>query len=160
MATQWLDAEERRAWLRLVMVLELMPGVLDTQLRRDADLSHFDYFVLAGLSEAPGRVLRMTTLAALSHATLPRLSHVVSRLEDRGYVERRPCEADRRAINVVLTDAGWDKVVATAPSHVEHVRHHVVDALSSEQLGQLAEICDAVLGRIPHATQMLEARGL
>ena len=55
MEKRWLTDDERVAWVRLAAVLELLPGVLDTQLRRDADLSHFEYFVLAMLSEAPGR---------------------------------------------------------------------------------------------------------
>ena len=79
---RWLDADERAAWLRLVAVVELLPGVLDAQLRRDAGLTHFEYFVLAMLSEAPERTLRMTALAHRTNATLPRLSHVVQRLED------------------------------------------------------------------------------
>jgi DNA-binding MarR family transcriptional regulator len=158
MEPRWLDADERAAWLRLVMLLELMPGVLDAQLRRDADLSHFEYFVLAMLSEAPERTLRMTGLATMTNATLPRLSHVVSRLEDRGYVERRPCPQDRRATNAVLTADGWDKVVEAAPGHAGHVREQVVDALSREQLTELAEICDAMLARIPAAQQMIRAR--
>src|ERR1700712_1786840 len=153
MEPRWLDADERAAWLRFVMLLELMPGVIDAQLRRDADLSHFEYFVLAMLSEAPGRVLRMTGLATMTNATLPRLSHVVSRLEERGYVERRPCPEDRRATNAVLTARGWDKVVQAAPGHAGHVRAQVVDALSREQLAELAEICDAMLARIPAAQQ-------
>ena len=132
--------------------------MLDTQLRRDADLSHFEYFVLAMLSEAPERTLRMTALATLTNSTLPRLSHVVSRLEQRGYVERKPCPQDRRATNAVLTTQGWDKVVDSAPGHVDHVRGQVVDALSREQLAELAEICDAVLARIPVAQQMIRAR--
>jgi DNA-binding MarR family transcriptional regulator len=158
MEPRWLDADERAAWLRLVMLLELMPGVLDTQLRRDADLSHFEYFVLAMLSEAPERTLRMTGLATMTNATLPRLSHVVSRLEDRGYVERKPCPQDRRATNAVLTAQGWDKVVDAAPGHAGHVREQVVDALSREQLSELADICDAMLARIPAAQQMIRAR--
>jgi DNA-binding MarR family transcriptional regulator len=158
MEPRWLDADERAAWLRLVMLLELMPGVLDAQLRRDADLSHFEYFVLAMLSEAPEHTLRMTGLATMTNATLPRLSHVVSRLEDRGYVERRPCPQDRRATNAVLTGEGWDKVVGAAPGHAGHVREQVVDALSREQLAELAEICDAILARIPAAQQMIRAR--
>ena len=158
MATKWLDEHERAAWLRFVMLLELMPGVLDAQLRRDAALSHFEYFVLAMLSESPGRTLRMTGLATLTNATLPRLSHVVSRLEGRGYVERRPCPEDRRATNATLTDAGWDKVVEAAPRHVGHVRDQVVDALSHEQLTQLAEICNAILARIPAAQEILRVR--
>ena len=65
-------------------VLELLPGVLDSQLRRDAELTHYEYYVMAMLSEAPKRTLRMTALARRTNATLPRLSHVVKRLEELG----------------------------------------------------------------------------
>jgi DNA-binding MarR family transcriptional regulator len=83
--------------------------VLDTQLRRDAGLTHFEYYCLAMLSEAPERTLRMTALAQQANATLPRLSHVVRKLEERGLVERFPCPEDARATNARLTPAGWDK---------------------------------------------------
>jgi DNA-binding MarR family transcriptional regulator len=146
--TTWLTEEERVAWVRLAAVLELLPGVLDTQLRRDAALSHFEYFVLAMLSEAPERTLRMTSLATRTNATLPRLSHVVRRLEDRGLVRRFPCSEDRRATNAQLTDAGWATVVDAAPGHVANVRAQVIDALDGEQVRQLAAITEAILGRI------------
>src|SRR6478672_13484104 len=137
MDTQWLDDAQHAAWVKLVAVVELLPGVLDTQLRRDAGLTHFEYFVLAMLSEAPERTLRMTSLAQRTNATLPRLSHVVRRLEERGLVRRMPCPEDGRATNAQLTAAGWTKVVETAPGHVANVRRHVVDALSAEQVAQL-----------------------
>ena len=156
METRWLDAEERAAWLRLVAVVELLPGVLDAQLRRDAGLSHFDYFVLAMLSEAPDRSLRMTALAHRTNATLPRLSHVIQRLESRGLVERFPCLEDRRATNARLTDAGWDAVVVAAPCHVDTVRAHVLDPLSPAQLRQLAAIGDALLTRLDPDGRMSE----
>ena len=146
--TQWLDQTEREAWLRLIAVVELLPGVLDQQLRSAAGLTHFEYYVLAMLSEAPDRTLRMTGLAQRTNATLPRLSHVVRRLEDRGLVERFPCPEDGRATNARLTDPGWDAVVAAAPGHVDTVRHHVLDPLTSEQLDQLREIGDALLSRL------------
>src|SRR4051812_8925102 len=146
--TKWLTDEERVAWVRLAAVLELLPGVLDTQLRRDAGLSHFEYFVLAMLSEAPERTLRMTSLADRTNATLPRLSHVVRRLEDRGLVRRFPCPQDGRATNAQLTDAGWTTVVDAAPGHVANVREQVIDALDGEQVRQLGEIAEAILGRI------------
>ncbi len=117
--TDWLDDEQQAAWVRLIAMVELLPGVLDTQLRRDADLTHFEYFLLAMLSEAPQRTLRMTALALRTNATLPRLSHVVRRLEERGLVERFPCPEDGRATNARLTEAGWTKVVDTAPGHVD-----------------------------------------
>ncbi len=134
--------------MRVAAVLELLPGVLDSQLRRDAELTHFEYYVLAMVSEAPQRTLRMTSLARQTNATLPRLSHVVRRLEDRGLVERFPCPQDARATNVRLTAAGWVKVRKTAPGHAANVRQHVIDALTPDQIAQLTESADAVLGRL------------
>ena len=154
---RWLDPDERRAWLRLVMLLELLPGVLDSQLRRDATLTHFEYTVLAMLSEAPGGTLRMTALAARSNATLPRLSHVVTRLTSRDLVAREQAPDDGRAIDVTLTHEGLAVLVAAAPGHVENVRQHVLDALTPEQVAQLAAISEAVLATIPGAGTMLGA---
>ena len=148
MEPRWLDDEERAAWLRLVAVVELLPGALDAQLRHDSGLSHFEYLVLAMLSEAPERSLRMTSLAHRTNGTLPRLSHVIARLEGRGLVERFPCPQDRRATNARLTDEGWDVVVAAAPGHVEAVRRTVLDPLSRTQLRQLSSIGEAVLSRL------------
>jgi DNA-binding MarR family transcriptional regulator len=146
--TQWLTREQLAAWVRLTAVLELLPAALDSQLRRDAQLTHFDYYVLAMLSEAPQRTLRMTALAASTTATLARLSHVVQRLEGRGLVERFPCPEDRRATNARLTEAGWQKVRESAPGHVAIVRKSVIDALTPEQVTQLAAITDAILRRL------------
>jgi DNA-binding MarR family transcriptional regulator len=148
MDTPWLDRRRLRAWIRLVGLLELLPSVLDAQLRRDAGLTHFEYYVLAMLSEAPGRTLRMSELARQTNATLPRLSHVISRLEERGLVERFPSPEDRRATNARLTAAGWAKVQTAAPGHVATVRHHVIDALTDEQIDQLADIGEAILARL------------
>lgn len=148
MQTQWLTKDELAAWVRLYTVIELLPNVLDSQLRRDADLTSFEYYVLAMLSEAPDRTLRMTALAAQTSATLPRLSHVVKRLEARGLMERFPCPEDGRATNARITDGGRRKIQETAPGHVANVRRHVIDALTTEQLGQLRGIADALLGRL------------
>ena len=148
MDVRWLSDEELAAWIRLVGVVELLPGTLDAQLRRDADLTHYEYYVLAMLSEAPDRTLRMTALADRTNATLPRLSHVVRRLEERGLVERSACPQDGRATNARLTDSGWRKLRDTAPGHVATVREHVIDALTPEQVGQLSEIADALLQRL------------
>ena len=148
METEWLDDEERAAWLRLIAVVELLPGVLDAQLRTSSGLTHFEYYVLAMLSEAPERTLRMTALALRTNATLPRLSHVVKRLEDRRLVERFPCPEDGRATNARLTEAGWDAVVEAAPGHVTTVRRNVLDPLTREQVAQLRDIGDALLTRL------------
>ena len=145
---QWLTADQLCAWKKLIAVVELLPGALESALRRDADLSHFDYFTLAMLSEAPRRTLRMTALASLTSSTLARLSHVVSRLEQRGFVRRVPCPQDRRATNAVLTAKGWAKVVATAPGHVATVRQHVIDPLTATDVADLDRIMGRILGTL------------
>ena len=146
--TRWLSDDEQRSWVRFAAVLELLPAALDLQLTRDEHLTHFDYFTLAMLSETPGRTLRTSALAARTNATLPRLSRVLTRLEEAGFVARTPCPEDRRATNVTLTDAGWDKVVRAAPGHVEHVRSLVLDALTPAQIEQLGEISAALLTKL------------
>jgi DNA-binding MarR family transcriptional regulator len=145
---QWLTPDELRAWIKFVATVELLPGVLDSQLQRDAGLTHFEYFVLAMLSEAPDRTLRMTALAARTNSTLPRLSHVVSRLEKRGYLARTPCEEDRRATNTTLTEEGWNKVVATAPGHVTTVRENVIAPLDATDITDLERIMGKLLGTL------------
>ena len=142
--TTWLTAEQLGAWKKLVAVVELLPGTLEAQLRRDSNLTHFEYFTLAMLSEAPDRTLRMTALAARTNATLPRLSHVVSRLEARGLVARVACAQDGRATNATLTEAGYATVVDAAPGHVATVREHVIEPLTATDVADL----DRIMGRI------------
>ncbi|HTU75572.1 MAG TPA: MarR family transcriptional regulator [Trebonia sp.] len=142
---RWLSADEQAAWRQLVQLLFRLPGALDAELQRDAGISSFEYMVLSGLSEADNRTLRMSDLAVMAAGSLSRLSHVVSRLEKRGWVRREPCPGDGRFVNAVLTDEGWAKVVATAPGHVESVRRLVVDALSGQELSALGGACGQIL---------------
>jgi len=125
-----------------------LPVALERQLERDADLTHFEYFVLALLSEADGRTLRLSHLAAQADASLSRLSHVVTRLERRGLVRREPCPEERRATNAVLTDDGLALVVATAPGHVAEVRRRVFDGLTARDVADLARIADRIAARV------------
>lgn len=146
--TRWLSTEESAAWVRLVALAELLPGALDAQLLRDAGITHFEYVALMALAVAPERTMRMTELAARTNATLPRLSHVARRLEERGLIRRFPCPTDRRATNATVTEAGLQLIADAAPGHVETVRSQVLDALTPEQLQQLYSIAGAVLARL------------
>jgi DNA-binding MarR family transcriptional regulator len=142
---EWLSDEQQRAWRSFVALLIRLPAALDAQFQKDAGISQFDYLVLSSLSEAPDRTLRMSELAALASGSLSRLSHVVSRLEARGWVRREPCGGDGRFINAVLTEEGWQKVVATAPGHVAAVRSLLINTLTEEELLALGAISERVL---------------
>src|SRR3954447_17468645 len=137
---RWLEEEEMAAWLALAGLLIRLPTALDAQLLRDAGISHFDYTVMAMLSMSPERTMRMSELAAVANGSLSRLSRVVDRLERRGWVFRRPDPSDGRFTLAILTQEGWDKVVASAPGHVEAVRRFVFDALTKAQVRQLGDI--------------------
>ncbi|MBL7489621.1 MarR family transcriptional regulator [Frankia sp. AgB1.9] len=137
---RWLADEEMQVWLTLAKVLVRLPAALDDQLQRDAGVSHFEYQVLAMLSEAPERTLRMSTLAVFANGSLSRLSHVAGRLEKAGWIRRAPDPTDGRYTLAILTDAGRDKVVATAPGHVAAVRALVFDPLTRTQQRQLGDI--------------------
>ena len=145
---RWLDAEERQAWLALASALNRLPAALDAQLRRDAGISHFEYQVLALLSEAPDRTLRMSALATLAEGSLPRLSQVVARLEQPGWVRRTPDPADGRYTLATLTDQGLAKVTEAAPGHVQEVRRLVFDPLTKTQSRQLREISRRIMRAI------------
>ena len=146
--TPWLDAEERQAWLSLIAVALQLGPALDAQLRRDAGISHFEYTVMSALSESPERTLRMSDLAALADGSLSRLSQVVTRLENNGWVRRSPDPTDGRYTLATLTDTGMAKVVDAAPGHVREVRRVVIDPLTRAQLRQLSVIGQRLLGAL------------
>jgi DNA-binding MarR family transcriptional regulator len=143
--TRWLTAAEQRVWRQFLTACQSLFGGIDAQLLRDSGLPHGYYEILVHLSEAPGRALRMSQLATASTFSKSRLSHAVSRLEERGWVTRQDCETDRRGQVALLTDAGFAVLEAAAPAHVEQVRRLLMDVLTPEQVAQLGEISAAMI---------------
>jgi DNA-binding MarR family transcriptional regulator len=135
-----LSGEDLETWAALATVLEWLPAALDTQLQRDADLTHFEYGVLFALAGASGCTLRMSILASYANSSLSRLSRAASRLEVRGWVRRTTDPSDGRYTLAVLTDAGLRKVDEATPGHVPTVRRLVLDPLTEPQTRQLREI--------------------
>jgi DNA-binding MarR family transcriptional regulator len=145
---KWLDDQQLEAWLRFARVLVALPAELDSEMQRRAGITQFEYGVLARLSEAPGRTMRISTLAEDACGSLSRLSHLINRLERRGWIRRELDPEDGRYTNAILTGEGYAKVVATAPGQVEVVRRLVVDAVTPAQLRQLGDISARIMGRI------------
>jgi DNA-binding MarR family transcriptional regulator len=145
---RWLDEAEMRAWLGLLRVVMLLPGALDRQLRQDAGLTHASYMVLAVLSDAEDRSMRMSELARVTATSQSRLSHSVAALEQRGWVQRRPCPQDGRGQVATLTDAGVQVLVDTAPGHAEKVRSLVFDPLGPADVEHLSDLAARLVGRL------------
>lgn len=142
---EWLTDDEQRIWRQWLVVVTGLPAALDRQLRQDSDLSLQDFEVLVALSDAEGRRLRMSPLAARLSRERTRLSHHVGRMEQRGLVCREACDSDRRCSELVLTDTGRDALEAAAPGHVRAVRDLVFDPLSAADTAALDQITDKLV---------------
>ncbi|ORI26565.1 MarR family winged helix-turn-helix transcriptional regulator [Rhodococcus sp. 1168] len=130
---RWLDEDQQAMWQDLLTVVIALPTLLDRQLERDSETSNFEYGVLARLSMADDLTMRLSDLAAQCNSSQPRLSKVMVRFEQRHWVTRRSDPANGRYTLATLTDAGLQKVVESAPGHVERVRELVFDPLSGAQ---------------------------
>ena len=146
--TRWLSPEQQQHWRAYIAASTLLQDRLSRELQAAHGITMADYEILVRLSEAPDRRLRMSQLASHTLASRSRLSHQVDRLEKTGLVERQACEDDRRGANAVLTETGWNLLVAAAPTHVEGVRRHLVDLLTDDQFAQLGAALGIVAGHL------------
>ena len=142
---RWLDAEEQRAWRAWLYSSQLLQDRLDRELSQATGISHAYYEILVALSETEGRMMRMSELADRCLSSRSRLSHAVSRLEERGWVRRQVCPDDGRGQLAVLTDAGFAALESAARVHVEGVRTHLFDQLTPEQVEHMRDLGETLL---------------
>lgn len=141
--SDWLNPDEMRAWRAYIVASRRLYEALERDLAAHG-LSMADYEVIAYLSEAPDRRARMSELAEASLLSRSRLSHRMKVLEEAGIVRRESCNDDRRGAFAVLTEKGWQTIVAAAPDHVASVRSRFIDLLSKEEHAALATIFERV----------------
>jgi len=145
---RWLSDSEQETWRAFLRASRLLEVALDAQMQQEQQMPTAHYLILAMLSEADGRQLRMRDLAASTQSSRSRLTHAVDRLEQRGLVERHSCPDDRRGQVAVLTVAGWRVVAKAAPLHVDRVRQVVFDVLSPDEVVALGRISERIAGAL------------
>jgi DNA-binding MarR family transcriptional regulator len=156
--TRWLDEDQQRSWRALMMGMTLLLDRLDDDLRRSCDLSLVEYDVLVRLSERPGRQMRMAQLAdALAHSR-SRVTHTIARMEHAGLVQRASSPEDGRGVVATMTDKGHDLLTRMAPVHVNGVRDHLVDLVSSEDFEALGRVMNAVSDNLVAGHPEMELR--
>ncbi|MEY4322581.1 MAG: hypothetical protein RL410_362 [Actinomycetota bacterium] len=151
--TAWLTEQQQKDWRAFLSVLALLPEQFSRDLQISADLTFADYEIFVRLSEREDRSIRMSELAELTLASRSRLTHQIDRLETQGYVERRPCDDDKRGSWAILTEKGWTKLVATAPIHVDSVREHLVDVLTPSEFETLGNLSRKILSSLDAEAQ-------
>ncbi|GAA1636193.1 MULTISPECIES: MarR family winged helix-turn-helix transcriptional regulator [Brevibacterium] len=135
--TRWLSPPDQRAWRSYLTGSSLLGAKLEADLRENFGIGLPEYEILVRLSEHEGRSMRMALLASDTTMSRSRLTHSVARMEKKGLLSRCPIPEDGRGVNCAMTDAGWDLLVAAAPTHVESVRSNLVDLLTPEEMATL-----------------------
>lgn len=142
-APRWLNPAEMKAWRSYIIASRRLLEALDNDLEGH-DLSIPDYEILAQLSDAPDRRMRMSELASITLLSRSRLSHRITVMEKAGWVKREACPTDKRGYFAVMTPKGWKAIVAAAPDHVASVRSRFLEHLSTEDQKVLSEIFSRV----------------
>ena len=138
-APKWLSPNEMVAWRRYIIASRQLLAALDADLK-EHDLTLPDYEILALLSDASDRQMRMSELAKIALLSRSRLSHRMKVMEKAGWIKREPCPVDKRGYFAVMTAKGWKAIVAAAPDHVESVRARFIDHLSKADQEAIAQI--------------------
>jgi DNA-binding MarR family transcriptional regulator len=142
-APKWLTPNEMVAWRRYIIASRQLLGALDADLK-EHDLTLPDYEILALLSDAPDRQMRMSELAKIALLSRSRLSHRMKVMEKAGWLKREPCPVDKRGYFAVMTPKGWKAIVSAAPDHVESVRTRFIDHLSKADQEAIAQIFERI----------------
>jgi len=144
-----LDAPEMAAWHALIRSHARIVRILESELEAEHALSLPAYEVLAHLSDAPERRLRMSDLAACAVLTPSGLTRLVDKLAQEGLVERARCSRDARVVYAVLTDAGAARLAEAYPTHLRGVREHYIDRLTPQQLAAVSDALGPLTGPCP-----------
>ncbi len=144
----WLSDAQQAVWRQYLNISRRLHDRIERDLQRQANLPQAYYLILAMLSEAPGRSLRMNQLAVILNASQSRTSHAVARLEEQGWVRRERSPEDGRGQIAVLTDSGWNRVDQLAPGHAETVRATMFGALDDQDLADLGRIYDKIAANL------------
>jgi DNA-binding MarR family transcriptional regulator len=142
-APKWLTPSEMVAWRTYIIASRQLLAALDADLK-EHDLTLPDYEILALLSDAPDRQMRMSELAKIALLSRSRLSHRMKVMEKAGWLKREPCPVDKRGYFAVMTPKGWKAIVAAAPDHVESVRARFLDHITKSDQQVIAQIFERI----------------
>jgi DNA-binding MarR family transcriptional regulator len=141
---RWLEPREQASWRAYLDMTAKLTARLNRDMQEQSGISIADFSVLVQLSEHVDARMRVLALARALGWEKSRLSHQLTRMQQRGLIERSNCNEDRRGAFVVLTDRGRETVEAAAPQHVESVRRYVFDELTPDQVDTLGTVARTV----------------
>jgi DNA-binding MarR family transcriptional regulator len=139
-----LSEDETSLWHAWKRATETVRARVAADISAATGLSDPDFGILTRLADADDDgVMRQNELAASMSWHRSRLSHQLTRMEQRGLVTRA-VQGDGVAVR--FTPAGRDAAAAARPVHASSVRRHLTRHVSPDRLRELVAILDALSG--------------
>lgn len=120
-------------WFRWKSVYEQVRQAVISDVVAASDVAETDLQVLIQLHEAEGS-MRQNALAAATGWDRTRLSHLLTRMETRGYVSRHKIT---NGVQIMITDAGRAAVDAAGVPLEAAVRTRLLDRLDADDRAAL-----------------------
>lgn len=122
-----LDPEDWALWRLFLAAEARLTLQIDRQLQQDSGLAQGEYGTLAAIVETPGHALRIGELAARLGWEKSRVSHLVTRMQRRGLIERTAAAEDGRGTRITVTAKGRRTLLSAVRGHAAEVRRAFLD---------------------------------
>ncbi|MFH0411792.1 MarR family winged helix-turn-helix transcriptional regulator [Corynebacterium sp. L4756] len=142
---RWLEKDEQELWQLILAAIRKLDRGMENTLQYGGELTMPEFSVLATLSDADNKEMRLRELCNILSWDRSRTSHQVTRMERRGLLSKCKSEGDARGVMVSMTDEGMRRMEASAPDHVESVRRLVFDHLKEEDVPSLKRFLEGIL---------------
>lgn len=134
-------------WCALSLLHERIQAHLENTLQDRHDLSVREYSLLTVLSrqhEGTGGHLQMKQVADSVLLSQSATTRLVTRLEDRGLLQRDFCPIDRRGIYTNVTQSGFAMLEQARPTYDEALDQALGEARRDPQMLPLVQALDAL----------------
>ena len=143
-----LTPEEWEFWDTWMRAQRLLTRELERGLQRDCGISKAEFSLLVTLWQAAGREMRVGELSESLDWDKSRVSHQLTRMENRGFVKRTQYGADGRRAGIGLTAEGRRAAQSAVLVHAGNIRRYFLDSLTPEQAAVIRAWSEQVIDRI------------
>jgi DNA-binding MarR family transcriptional regulator len=133
-----LSPHELRVWHAFRLMHEDVLDRVGRDIAQASGLSGAEFGVLSRLAAIGKGEMRQQELARIMAWDKSRLSHQLTRMQERALIERR--RSDEKAVLVAITKLGREKLDAARPIHAASVRRNLLSRLTQEQIDTIVRV--------------------
>ncbi|MEK8128858.1 MarR family transcriptional regulator [Paenibacillus filicis] len=143
MDKNWLNEEEMQLWYVWKCTYKNIFGRVVKEMSETGLSEEGDFGILMRLVDLGNGELRQQELVESMEWTKSRLSHHLTRMEQRGLVLRKPLDTGN-GVQVIITSAGKSAVDASRPIYANAVRKHFLDQLTEQDMELITKLAQRI----------------